>query len=136
MIIIKIIKYLSYIFWFLGILILILVIMDNKGILHFIPENINPYEQTTINQLNSYNRWIIFLNITSYILITVSTMIRIYIQFKTNTFEDIKYRKKSKILKYLISLLKISLIIFTFFIIVLSLFILLFAIINFDNIPK
>jgi len=128
----KKLKFIANIFFLLSLIIMILVMLQQLNIIHFLPTTVNPYKPSTPEAINKSVKYTILINSIGYIFLFISIIIHIInliITLKSNlTQNKISQPKKKNILLILIKiLLFVCIIIFTFFVVWISLFITLLA---------
>ena len=128
----KKLKFIANIFFLLSLTLMLSVILQQLNIIHFLPATIPPYKPTTPEAINNAVKYRLLLNSIGYIFLLSSIIIHIInliITLKSNlTQNKISHPKKKNILLILIKiLLFVCIIIFTFFVVWISLFITLLA---------
>lgn len=128
----KKLKFIANIFFLLSLTLMLLVILQQLNIIHFLPTTVDPYKRTTIEEINKSDQYTILINSIGYIFLFISItlhIINLIIILKSNlTQNKISPPKKKNILLILIKiLLFVCIIIFTFFVVWLSLFITLLS---------
>lgn len=128
----KKLKFIANIFFLLSLILMLLVILQQLNIIHFLPTTVDPYKRTTIEEINKSDQYTILINSIGYIFLFISItlhIINLIIILKSNlTQNKISPPKKKNILLILIKiLLFVCIIIFTFFVVWLSLFITLLS---------
>ena len=128
----KKLKFIANIFFLLSLTLMLLVILQQLNIIHFLPTTIPPYKQSTHEAINKAVKYTILINSIGYIFLFISItlhIINLIIILKSNlTQNKISPPKKKNILLILIKiLLFVCIIIFTFFVVWLSLFITLLS---------
>ena len=125
----KKLKIIANIFFLLSLIIMILVILQQLNIIHFLPTTIPSYKPTTPEAINKAVKYRLLLNSIGYIFLLISIIIHIINLIITlKSKNKISSPKNKNILLILIKIsLFICIIIFTFFIVWISLFITLLA---------
>ena len=128
----KKLKFIANIFFLLSLTLMLLVILQQLNIIHFLPTTIPPYKPSTHEAINKAVKYTILINSIGYIFLFISItlhIINLIIILKSNiTQNKISPPKKKNILLILIKiLLFVCIIIFTFFVVRLSLFITLLS---------
>ena len=128
----KKLKFIANIFFLLSLTLMLLVILQQLNIIHFLPTTIHPYKPSTHEAINKAVKYTILINSIGYIFLFISItlhIINLIIILKSNlTQNKISPPKKKNILLILIKiLLFVCIIIFTFFVVWLSLFITLLS---------
>ena len=128
----KKLKFIANIFFLISLILMLLVILQQLNIIHFLPTTVDPYKPSTHEAINKAVKYTILINSIGYIFLFISItlhIINLIIILKSNlTQNKISPPKKKNILLILIKiLLFVCIIIFTFFVVWLSLFITLLS---------
>ena len=133
----KKLKFIANIFFLLSLIIMILVILQQLNIIHFLPTTVDPYKPSTHEAINKSDQYTILINSIGYIFLFVSIIMHILnliITLKSKkTKNEISTSKNKNILLLIIKiLLFICIIIFTLVVFGISLLITLLALMSFS----
>ena len=133
----KKLKFIANIFFLLSLTLMLLVILQQLNIIHFLPTTIPPYKPSTHEAINKAVKYTILINSIGYIFLFISItlhIINLIIILKSNlTQNKISPPKKKNILLLIIKiLLFICIIIFTLVVFGISLLITLLALMSFS----
>lgn len=121
----KKLKFIANIFFLISLILMLLVILQQLNIIHFLPTTVDPYKPTTPEAINNAVKYRLLLNSIGYIFLLISIIIHIINLIITlKSKNKISSPNSKNILLILIKIfLFICIIIFTFFVVWLSLFI-------------
>ena len=133
----KKLKFIANIFFLLSLIIMILVILQQLNIIHFLPTTVDPYKPSTHEAINKSDQYTILINSIGYIFLFVSIImhiINLIITLKSKKIQnEISTSKNKNILLLVIKiLLFICIILFTLFVLGISLLITLLALMSFS----
>ena len=118
-------KTVANILWALGVFLLLLVILEERNITHFLPIYLDPHTPTTTVQIYLYDILTISICCTGYLLLAISLVLKIITATST---KKLPQTNKPIYIKVILISLKVVAVIFTLLIIALSL---LFAFFSF-----
>ena len=121
----KKLKFIANIFFLISLILMLLVILQQLNIIRFLPTTVDPYKPTTQEAINNAVKYRLLLNSIGYIFLLISIIIHIINLIITlKSKNKISSPNSKNILLILIKIfLFICIIIFTFFVVWLSLFI-------------
>ena len=133
----KKLKFIANIFFLLSLIIMILVILQQLNIIHFLPTTVDPYKPSIHEAINKSDQYTILINSIGYIFLFISITLHILnliITLKSKkTKKEISTSKNKNILLLIIKiLLFICIIIFTLVVFGISLLITLLALMSFS----
>ena len=133
----KKLKFIANIFFLLSLTLMLLVILQQLNIIHFLPTTIPPYKPSTHEAINKAVKYTILINSIGYIFLFISITLHILnliITLKSKkTKNEISTSKNKNILLLIIKiLLFICIIIFTLVVFGISLLITLLALMSFS----
>lgn len=128
--------FIANIFFLFSLIIMILVILQQIGIIHFLPTTIDPYKPTTLEERDMADQYTLLINSIGYIFLLISITMHI-VNLKLNKTKNkiCTIENTNTPLRLIKLLFYIFIIIFTLVTVVISLLITLLSLIEIPYIP-